>query len=143
MEVDGPVTFCRNVAVKIARKSHGNSPLNRIDGRYNVAVPLEERAMETLSLDFENQCRVLVDSFFAAHPDPFIQARAHKAMRLLRASEKPLKGKVEGWAAGVIYFAATDGRIHCGVPGLLNRECETFTGVSMGTAVTVLPESQT
>lgn len=66
--------------------------------------------------------------------DEFIQARAHKALRLLRASEKPLKGEVEGWAAGVIYFAATEGRITCGVPGLFNHEFEAFTGVSMGTA---------
>ncbi|MFA7235646.1 MAG: hypothetical protein WC058_02180 [Phycisphaeraceae bacterium] len=90
--------------------------------------------METTSPAFEAECRVLVDRFFAAHPDKLMQTRAHKAMRLLRASDKPLKGKVEGWAAGVIYFAATDGRIHCGVPGLLNRDFEAFTGVSMETA---------
>lgn len=90
--------------------------------------------MNAMSAEFEAKCLALVDRCFVAHPDPHMQTRAHKALRLLRASEKPLKGKVEGWAAGGIYFAATDGRIHCGVPGLLNRDFEAFTGVSMETA---------
>ena len=57
-----------------------------------------------------------------------------KALRLLRASDKPFAGKTESWAAGIIYLAATDGRITCGVPGVLNGEFERITGVTMSTA---------
>ncbi|MHB1158244.1 MAG: hypothetical protein ACYC26_15575 [Phycisphaerales bacterium] len=89
---------------------------------------------------FEAECRMLVDRFLAAHPDKLMQERAYKALRLLRAkSRSRAKARIDfrGWAAGVIYFAATDAHIPCGVPGVpgvLNREFEAFTGVSMGTA---------
>jgi len=53
---------------------------------------------------------------------------------MLRASEKPLKGKPEGWAAGIIYAVTTGGRFPCGVPRWLNTEFEQFMGVTMGTA---------
>ncbi len=79
-------------------------------------------------------CRAQLDRFFAAHPDATMRKRAMKALRILRGSEKPLKGKPEGWAAGIIYAVATDGHIPCGVPGLLNAEFEQLMGVTMGTA---------
>ncbi|MCC6681636.1 MAG: hypothetical protein IT445_12105 [Phycisphaeraceae bacterium] len=90
------------------------------------------------SPDIEKECRgcrALLDRFFAAHPDDTMQmqTRAHKVLRLLRASERPLKGKAEGWAAGIIYAVATEGRILCGVPSLLNSEFEQFVGVTMST----------
>ena len=90
--------------------------------------------MNAINPEFEAACRVQLDRFFAAHPDAMLQKRAMKALRMLRASEKPLKGKPEGWAAGIIYAVFTDGRIPCGVPGWLNAEFEQFTGVTMGTA---------
>lgn len=65
---------------------------------------------------FESACREHLDRFFLAHPDPVLQQRAMKALRLLRASDKSLAGKIEGWAAGIIYAVATDGRTPCGVP---------------------------
>jgi hypothetical protein len=57
-----------------------------------------------------------------------------KALRLLRASEKLLAGKPEGWAAGIIYAVAICDRPACGVPGLLNSEFAALMGVSMSTA---------
>ena len=57
-----------------------------------------------------------------------------KALRMLRASEKPLKGKVEGWAAGIIYAVGTYDRPPVGVPGVLNADFEKIMGVTMGTA---------
>jgi hypothetical protein len=90
--------------------------------------------MEVLPPEFENDCHLLLDRFFKAHPDAVMQKRALKALRLLRASEKPLKGKAEGWAAGIIYAVATYDRPPVGVPGLLNDEFEALMGVSMGTA---------
>lgn len=82
---------------------------------------------------FESACREHLNRFYAAHPDAVMQKRALKALRLLRASEKPLVGRAEGWAAGIIYAVATDGCIPCGVPGVLNSEFERFMGVTMST----------
>ena len=82
---------------------------------------------------FESACRRHLDRFFTAHPDLVLQQRTLKALRLLRASDRPLAGKTEGWAAGIIYAVATDGRIPCGVPGVLNREFERLMGVTMST----------
>ena len=89
--------------------------------------------MNTISVDFEAACRAELDRFFAAHPDASMQERSMRTLRLLRASDKPLRGKVEGWAAGIIYAVATDARIPCGVPGLLNAEFVELMGVSMET----------
>jgi hypothetical protein len=90
--------------------------------------------MDAITPEFEAACRAQLDRFFEAHPDVRMQKQALKALRMLRASEKPLQGKPEGWTAGIIYAVATDGRVPCGVPGWLNAEFEQFTGVTMGTA---------
>ena len=87
--------------------------------------------MQDTPRQFEEQCRIHMDRFFDVQPDSKYRAQAYKILRLLRASEKPLKGKPEGWAAGIIYVAANDGRIPFGVPGLLNTEFEKLMGVSM------------
>lgn len=92
--------------------------------------------MNATTPEFESECRKQLDRFFAAHPDVTMEKRAHKALRLLRASETPLKGKVEGWAAGIIYAVGTYDRPPVGVPGVLNSEFEKVMGVSMGTART-------
>ena len=87
--------------------------------------------MQDTFRQFEEQCRIHMDRFYAAQPDSKYRAQAYKILRLLRASEKPLKGKPAGWAAGIIYVAANDGRIPFGVPVLLNAEFEKLMGVSM------------
>lgn len=89
--------------------------------------------MTTISTEFESACREHLDRFFATYPNAVMQQRALHALRLLRAAEKPPAGKAEGWAAGIIYAVATDGRVRCGVPGLLNSEFERFMGVTMST----------
>lgn len=90
--------------------------------------------MDVISPDFEAACRAQLDRFFEAYPDATMQKLAIKALRMLRASEKPLRGKAEGWAAGIIYFVATDGHFPCGVPNMLNAEFAQFMGVAMETA---------
>ena len=90
--------------------------------------------MDAMSPEFEADCRALLGRFFATCPDATMRERAHSALRLLRASEKPLKGKVEGWAAGIVYFVTTDGRFPCGVPDMLNADFEQLMRTSMGTA---------
>ena len=83
---------------------------------------------------FDSACRAHLDRYFAAYPDPKLEGRALHALRLLRATDQPLTGISAGWAAGIIYLAATDGRITCGVPSVLNRDFEQITGVTMSTA---------
>jgi len=90
--------------------------------------------MDVISPAFESHCQAMLDRFFGAHPDATMQRRASKTLRMLRASEKPLKGNVDGWAAGIIYAVTTDGRFPCGVPGVLNAEFAELMGVSMETA---------
>ncbi|MFI5381585.1 MAG: hypothetical protein ACHRHE_19995 [Tepidisphaerales bacterium] len=90
--------------------------------------------VDAMSPEFEADCRALLDRFFATCPDATMHERALMALRLLRASEEPLKGNAKDWAAGIIYFVTTDGRFPCGVPGVLNAEFEQFMGITMGTA---------
>ena len=51
----------------------------------------------------------------------------------LVAGDEPIRGKPEGWAAGIIYALANRDRRACGVPGMLNAELEEFFGVTMST----------
>ncbi|MCL2639659.1 MAG: hypothetical protein FWD53_02325 [Phycisphaerales bacterium] len=90
--------------------------------------------MDTAIIEFEQDCQRHLDRFFLQWPNQVMQKRANRALRLLRATEKPLKGKTEGWAAGLVYFVTTDGRFPCGVPGVLNAEFEKFMSVNMNTA---------
>jgi len=90
--------------------------------------------METSVLGFEQDCQQHLDRFFRRWPNDVMQQQANKVLRMLRASEKPLNGKPKGWAAGIIYFVATDGHIPCGVPGVSNAEFSEFMGVPMETA---------
>lgn len=90
--------------------------------------------METTTITFEQECQEHLDRFFARWPNRLLQEKSNKALRMLRASSEPLKGKTEGWAAGVIYFAATDGHIPRGVPEASNAEFSAFMGVPMKTA---------
>ena len=77
-------------------------------------------------------CQKQLDRFFAAYPNPELNKRAAKALRLLATVEKPFAGKPESLAAGVIYAVANLERFPCGVPGVFNSEFAGFFGVSMG-----------
>ena len=87
--------------------------------------------MAVVSAGFESDCQALLDRFYKAHPDDAMQKRARQALRFLRTSEKPLKGKPEGWAAGILYAVANDARIPIGIPGALNTEFKALMGVKM------------
>ncbi|MFH1110430.1 MAG: DUF6398 domain-containing protein [Planctomycetota bacterium] len=78
-------------------------------------------------------CRKRLERFFDDHPDATMRKRALRALRFVTASDEPLAGKPEGWAAGIIYAVANRDRQACGVHGLLNSEFEALVGVSMGT----------
>ena len=92
--------------------------------------------MKATTPEFEAACKTQLDKFFAVHHDAAMQKQAMKALRMLRASENPLKGKPEEWAAGIIYAVANDGKIPFGVPEFLNADFEKFMGVTMSTAKT-------
>lgn len=81
----------------------------------------------------ERACRESLERFFGQHPDAAMLKRAGKALRFLTACGRPLPGKPEGSAAGIIYGLANRDRQACGVPGSLNSEVEAHFGISMGT----------
>ncbi len=89
--------------------------------------------MNAITPEFEAECGVLIDQYFAACPDPAKQKQAHKTLRMLRASEKPLQGKVNCWAGGIIYFVVNEDSLACGVPCMLNADFEKLMDVSMET----------
>lgn len=80
----------------------------------------------------QNAAGISIDSS-RAHPSELLEQRAHKALRMLRNSETPIQGKVEGWAAGIIYAVSTYDRPAVGVLGVLNSEFGKLMGISMGT----------
>ena len=80
-----------------------------------------------------NTCGEHLDRFFASYGDTKMQKAAMKALRFLAAGDEPMRGKPEGWAAGIVYALANRDRRACGVPGMLNAEFEEFFGVTMGT----------
>ena len=67
------------------------------------------------------------------HPDARLKIEANRTLKRLMAQEVPMLGKPGGWAGGIIYALANQYRRACGVPGLLNKECEEFFKVSMDT----------
>lgn len=62
-------------------------------------------------------CREHLDRFFGSHGDAKMQKTAMKALRLLAADDEPMRGKPEGWAAGIVYALANRDRRACGLPG--------------------------
>ena len=83
--------------------------------------------------DCRKACRDHLDRFFASYGDAKMQKAAMKALRFLVAGDEPMRGKPEGWAAGIIYALANRDRRACGVPDMLNAEVEEFFGVTMST----------
>ena len=81
--------------------------------------------------DIQTECRGHLDRFFASYGDAKMQKAAMKARRFLAAGDEPMRGKPEGWAAGIVYALANRYMRACGVPGMLNAEVEQFFGVTM------------
>ena len=78
-------------------------------------------------------CRRFLAAFFTKFPNKHLQVETGRILKKLLARAIPMPGKPAGWAAGIIYATANQGRKSCGIPGLLNQECEDFFDVSMGT----------
>ncbi len=89
--------------------------------------------MTATDQDTQAQCREHLDRFFASYGDAKMQKAAMKALRFLAAGDEPMRGKPEGWAAGIVYALANRDRRACGVPDMLNAEVEQFLGVTMST----------
>ena len=81
----------------------------------------------------EQACQRILVAFFVKYPNPGLQAEAKRILKKFLTEKIPMQGKPNGWAGGMIYAAANRYRRACGVPGLLNKECEKFFGVSMET----------
>jgi len=89
--------------------------------------------MIALNESRDQACRQLLAAFFTKFPNARLQTEANRTLRRLLAQQIPMLGKPGGWVAGIIYAAANQDRRACGIPGLLNQECEEFFNVSMGT----------
>jgi len=89
--------------------------------------------MVSTERNFERTCNRCIERFCDRYGDRTMQKRAVKALRFIMVSDQPLRGKPEGWAAGIIYALATRGHQACGVPGVLNADLEHLFGVTMST----------
>ena len=63
--------------------------------------------------NLQQQCQAQIERFFARYPNPVLQKSAAKALRFLAATDEPLRGKPEGWAAGIIYALANRDQRPC------------------------------
>jgi hypothetical protein len=86
--------------------------------------------MDVITPEFVASCRMLLERYFAAFPDGALQNRTQKALQVLLDLGKPLKGKAEAWAGGIVYAVGSRG---VGVSGVLNREFEAVFGMRMTT----------
>ena len=89
--------------------------------------------MIAINKSIDQDCREMLADFFTKFPNTRLQTEANRALKRLSSRQIPMLGKPGGWAGGIIYAVTNQGRRACGVPGLLNKECEEFFQVSMGT----------
>ena len=84
--------------------------------------------------EIKNQnCQQLLAAFFTKYPDARLKVEADRTLKGLMARKAPMLGKPGGWVGGIIYALTNQYRRACGIPGVLNKECEEFFNVSMGT----------
>ena len=81
----------------------------------------------------DQTCQQRLAAFFKKFPNARLQVEADGILRSLQDFKVPMPGKPGGWAGGIVYALANQYRRACGVPGLLNKECEEFFNVSMAT----------
>ncbi|OHB55639.1 MAG: hypothetical protein A2Y12_14985 [Planctomycetes bacterium GWF2_42_9] len=86
-----------------------------------------------MNKNVEQTCQQLIAAFFKAYPNPKLQNEVNRIMKRFDALKIPMHGKPGGWAGGIIYAITNQGQSPCGIPGVLNKECEDFFKVSMGT----------
>ena len=84
--------------------------------------------------EIRNQnCQQLLAAFFTKYPDARLKVEADRTLKGLMARKVPMLGKPGGWVGGIVYALTNQYRRACGIPGLLNKECEEFFYVSMET----------
>ena len=81
----------------------------------------------------EQSCQQLLAAFFKKYPNPGLQVEVDRTLKRLFEFQTPMPGKSGGWAGGIVYATANCYKSDCGIPGLLNSECEEFFSVSMST----------
>ena len=89
--------------------------------------------MIAINKTVDQNCQQLLASFFKKFPNPQLQIEANRMLRSLLDFKVPMPGKPGGWVGGIIYASANQYCQACGIPGLLNKECEEFFSVSIGT----------
>jgi len=94
---------------------------------------VNSQPMVPTGMNTQTQCREQLDRFFASYGDAKMQKTATTVLCFLAAGGEPMRGKPEGWAAGIVYALANRDRRACGVPGMLNAKVEEFFGVTMST----------
>ena len=84
--------------------------------------------------EIRNQnCQQLLVAFFTKYPNARLRIETDRTLKRLMAQKVPMPGKPGGWVGGIIYALTNQYRRACGIPGLLNKECEEFFKVSMDT----------
>jgi hypothetical protein len=78
-------------------------------------------------------CQQLLVAFFKKYPDARLKIEADRTLKRIMAQKVPMLGRPGGWVGGIIYALTNRYRRPCGIPGLLNKECEEFFNVSMET----------
>ncbi len=93
----------------------------------------KESAMPKMDQTDWKQIAGQLENFFVRYPNPALKAKTLQAMRAMQRKVACPAGNPSGWAGGILYAAANDGKTPVGIPGLLNSEVEKFFGVTMGT----------
>ena len=84
--------------------------------------------------EFSDQtCQQHLEDFFKKFPNPYLQRETNRMLRSLLDFKFPMPGKPGGWAGGIIYALTNRYKRACGIPDLLNKECEEFFNVWMET----------
>jgi len=78
-------------------------------------------------------CQQLLAAYFEKYPNHRLQIEVNHILKRLSTLQISMPGKAGGWAGGIVYALANKYRRACGIPGLLNKECEEFFGVSINT----------
>ena len=81
----------------------------------------------------DQTCQLLLANFFKKFPNHLFQVEANRILKRFMALEISMPGKPGGWAGGIVYALANQYSRACGIPGILNKDCEEFFDVSMGT----------
>ena len=89
--------------------------------------------MNNISKNNQQACRELITAFFKKYPNHSLQVQVFHLLESFGDFEMPMSGPPGGWAGGIIYALSNRYKRACGMPGLLNKQCEEFFGVSMST----------